>query len=322
MNAKSKIEVVSYDPRWSEIFETEKSVILKALGNNFEAIYHIGSTAVPGLAAKPKIDIIAVAKNRKKAIADLKKAGYSYDGEWNIPLKCGFTKRDDRKINLHVFFDKDHPEIELNLLFRDYLKSNPDAREEYTAIKTKILQDETSQQKLGKILIPVYTIKKRKFIDDILGKIGFNRLRVLKCLTDDEWDTAKNLRQKYFFDNQKKQDPYFWTFNHKDHEHFVLYLGIKIIGYAHIQLLHESRSALGIIAIAAESRNHDFGSQFLSIIEEWLKIHDCKTIHVLSDEKSLNFYKKHGYTEISLSAYRQIHKIYQFSQLLPGGNVR
>ncbi len=287
----NKIEVVPYDPSWSEMFEAEKNVALKALGGNCEAIYHIGSTSVPGLIAKPKIDIIAVVKDRKRAIYDLEKAGYLHKGEWNIPLKCGFTKRGIREVNLHVFFDKNHPEIELNLKFRDFLRSNSDVRDEYAAIKAQILQDEASQQKAGKVSIPIYTIRKRKFIDGIIQKIGFNCLRILKSTTDEEWASVKNFRQKYFFDDQKIQDPYTWTFNHKDHEHFILYRGVEIIGYAHIQLWPESRTALRIIVLIEKNRNFGYGSQFLSIIEKWMKVHEYKSLHVESSKEVLNFTK-------------------------------
>lgn len=297
----NKIEVIPYDPNWPEMFEVEKNIVLQALSKNCEAIYHVGSTSVPGLLAKPKIDIIAVAKDRKRAIFDLEKVGYLYKGEWNIPLKCGFTKRGLRKVNLHVFFDKNHPEIDLNLKFRDYLRNNPDVRAEYAAIKMEILRDESSQQKIGKISMPIYTIRKRKFIDGIIQKIGFNRLRVLKSTTDDEWNAAKNFRQKYFFDNQEIQDPYTLTFNHKDHEHFILYRGVEIIGYAHIQLLSKSRAALRIIVLNEENRNLGYGSQFLSIIEEWLKVHEYESLHIESSEEALNFYKKHRYAKMQFN---------------------
>ena len=57
------IEVVPYDPNWPHIFEKEAALIKKALWDNCIAIHHVGSSAVPGLAAKPKIDIIAVVRN-------------------------------------------------------------------------------------------------------------------------------------------------------------------------------------------------------------------------------------------------------------------
>ena len=63
MKIIKKIEVVLHDPNWSSIFEAEAAKIKKILSNNCIAIHHIGSTAVPGLAAKPKIDMIAVVQD-------------------------------------------------------------------------------------------------------------------------------------------------------------------------------------------------------------------------------------------------------------------
>jgi GrpB-like predicted nucleotidyltransferase (UPF0157 family) len=196
-----RIEVVPYDPRWPEIFEAEKKLLEPILIE----IHHIGSTSVPGFAAKPKIDIIAVAKNRNKAIDNLEKSGYLYKGEWNIPLQCGFTKRGNTDVNLHLFFEVDHPEIELNLKFRDYLRSHDEIRDEYAAIKREILKDENSQQKINGF--PLYTIRKREFIDRVIKSMGYNRLRVLKSITK---------KEKRFS------------------EQFVLYRGADIIGYASV----------------------------------------------------------------------------------------
>jgi GrpB-like predicted nucleotidyltransferase (UPF0157 family)/GNAT superfamily N-acetyltransferase len=282
------------------MFNAEKAVIVAALGDNCLEIYHIGSTSVPGLAAKPKIDMIAVAKDRQGAIASLETVGYAHKGEWNIPLKCGFTKRDQPvEANLHVFFDKNHPEIELNLRFRDYLRINPDVRDAYAATKREILKDETSQQKVGKTQLPVYSLRKSGFIKGVINAFGFDRLRVLKCFTDDEWDAAKALRQRTFFDKRGIQDPYYWTFDHPEHEHFILYRGVKIVGYAHIQLCL-AEAILRAIVITEEYRDKGLGSQFLAILEEWLIVHDYEVLHVETSPIAINFYKKHGYVEMTV----------------------
>ena len=73
MNAFKKIAIVPYDSSWPKLFEKEKAVICSALGANCVAIHHIGSTSIPGVYSKPKIDIIAVAKNRNLAISDMEK---------------------------------------------------------------------------------------------------------------------------------------------------------------------------------------------------------------------------------------------------------
>ena len=63
-----KIEVIPYDPHWSEQFDSEAGQIKEVLSENCVAIHHVGSTSVPGLAAKPKIDIIVVVKKPEAAI--------------------------------------------------------------------------------------------------------------------------------------------------------------------------------------------------------------------------------------------------------------
>jgi GrpB-like predicted nucleotidyltransferase (UPF0157 family) len=268
-----KIEVVPYDFSWPKIFETEKQIISATLGDNLVAIHHIGSTAVPGLAAKPKIDIVAIAKNREKVIIDLEKAEYAHKGEWNIPLKCGFTKRDATNVNLHVFFDENHPEVELNLKFRDYLRDHPDVRDEYAAIKMKILEDEDAHQKSERSPLPIYTVRKRAFIDNIIKNTGFNRLRVLKCATEDEWNLARNFRKKYF-DRLAITDSIPENFDDSNHEHFVLYHGVEIIGYTDIFIVSESEAKVEVF----ENLDQKATSYFSNIIKEWMEAHNYMMI--------------------------------------------
>lgn len=140
------IEVVPYDPSWPIIFAAESKTIQEALGENCLEIHHIGSTAVPGLVAKPKIDIIAVVNHLSEVGKQLISIGIQYQGEYNIPLRYFFSKRSKVNVNLHVY-EEDHPEIELNLLFRDYLCSHAAARDEYALLKRQLLVDESSFQK-------------------------------------------------------------------------------------------------------------------------------------------------------------------------------
>jgi GrpB-like predicted nucleotidyltransferase (UPF0157 family) len=266
-----RIEVVPYNSKWPQMFEAEKEIISAALGDNYVAIHHIGSTAVPGLAAKPKIDIIAVAKERKKTIIDLEKARYVHKGEWNIPLKCGFTKRGTSNVNLHVFFDENHPEIELNLKFRDYLRNHPDVCDEYAALKTKILESEDAHQKSARSPLPIYTVRKRSFIDNIIKSTRFNRLRVLKCATENEWDAAKKFRKKYF-DRITVPDSISGNFDDPNHEHFVLYRGVEIIGYADIRIVSKSKAELSVF----ENSDRKASEYFNNVIKEWMEVQKYK----------------------------------------------
>ena len=117
-----------------------------------------------------------------------------------------------------------------------------------------------------------------------------------KGLTDREWDAVRLLRQKYFF--KSKEDPYTWTFTHKDHVHFVFYKNAEIIGYAHLQLWPENRAALRIIVIDERHRKLGFGSQFLRLCERWLYHQGFKKLLIQSSKEAYQFYRKHGYIEM------------------------
>lgn len=297
MSEIKHIEVVPYDPNWPQQFETESAIITKALADNFIAIHHVGSTSISGLSAKPKVDIIAVVKNGAASIHCLQKAGFEYRGEWNIPFKYGFTKRNSIKVNLHVY-ENEHPEIECNLLFRDYLRTNASARDEYATLKKNILTDDTAFEKKTNTLFAGYTLQKGPFIRKVLRTAGFNRIRMLQCTDNTERGVAKHFRQKYFFSPHNMDDPYTWTFNHPQHKHFVLYQGTEIIGYTHIQLWLNERAAMRIIIIDESKRNRHLGGKFLALCEKWLKGKGYKSIHAKSTPTALAFYRKHGYVDM------------------------
>lgn len=294
MQKIDRVEIKPYDRNWPHIFEKEALLIRQALGDNCIAIHHVGSTSVPGLAAKPKIDIIAVVRNLFFDKSQLEAVGYKYRGGFNIPLRRSFTIRTaERNINLHVFEEND-PEIELNILFRDHLRENPSARDEYALLKHKLIAEESSHQKNDSIYRG-YTLGKHDFIQNILQKSGFKKHRFVLCTHTLEWAAAKHFRDTYFFGPHGIEDPYTWTFNHEEHAHLVLYQGTEIVAYAHIQFWPDQRAAIRIIAVDEYKRNQNSGSVFLALIEKWLKSFGVKSIHAESRQSSLRFYLKNGY---------------------------
>ena len=297
MSKVKKIEVVPYDSNWVHVYQEEAEKIKAVLEDKLIAIHHVGSTSVPGLAAKPKIDIIAEIKDAQKAIRSLQQVGFEYKGEWNIPFKFGFAKRGVISVNLQVY-EHGHPEIELNLLFRNYLRQHDDVRDEYANLKETLLQDAKSFEKQKGQLFSGYNLGKDAFITKVLGKTGFNRLRFLKCTHHNEWIAAKELRQKYFFDKVPVEDPYTWTFDHEEHEHFVLYEGVDVIGYAHVQLWPEKRAAVRIIVIEEAKRKRAYGRHFMQLIEKWLAGKNYHSVHAESSPNALRFYKNLGYVEM------------------------
>ena len=138
-----KIVIAPYNSNWPKIYTIEAAKIQQALGNNCIEIHHIGSTAVPRLIAKPRIDIIAAVKNSEITIENLAGIGFEYMGEYNIPMHYGFRIRENVDVNLHIYAE-DHPEIELNIMFRDYLRNNPATRDAYATLKQDLLQDHNS----------------------------------------------------------------------------------------------------------------------------------------------------------------------------------
>lgn len=297
MQKIDSIKIERYDPNWINIFETESIFIKKALADNWIAIYHVGSTSIPGLASKPRVDIIAVVRDLFFNQSQLEAIGYEYRGSFSIPLRRSFTIREpNRDINLHVFEEND-PEIELNLLFRDYLRTHPNARDEYALLKYKLAAEESSHKK-NNSMYRAYTLGKHDFIENILKMSGFNKHRFVLCAHHYEWDSARHFRNKYFFGPNGVKDPYTWTFNHPDHAHLVLYKGIEIIGYAHIQFWPNHRVAIRIIVINEDKRNQHEGSKFLALIEKWIKSRGVKSIHAESRQSSLKFYLQNGYSEM------------------------
>lgn len=289
MSFKS-IEVVPYNSLWPRQFEAEAAVIKKALGDNCVEVYHVGSTSVLGLSAKPIIDVIVVAQDPSSSIRAMVNLGYQYKGELNIPFRFYFSKDD---FHLHMY-DAGSPEIELNLTFRDYLRTHAEACSEYIQLKQKLV-DEQRQYKDAPPMFSHYTLGKNDFIRKILQQAGFNRLRLMHCTHYTEWEAAKMFRQKYFFDKVSIADPYTWTFNHPDHVHFVLYKGVEITGYAHIQKWPKKRAAMRIIVIDEDNRGKGFGSYLLEQCEKWLFLQTIKSLHVESSPDAEAFYRRHGY---------------------------
>lgn len=132
-----KIRVAEYDPRWAEIFAREADRIRRALGERALRVDHTGSTAVPGLAAKPVIDIVLVVADSREESAyapELEAAGYRLcirEPEW---YEHRMFKRQEPEANLHVF-SQDCPEIDRMLVFRDWLRTNAADRDLYASAK-------------------------------------------------------------------------------------------------------------------------------------------------------------------------------------------
>lgn len=137
-----RILVVAYDPAWPDEFARIQSELQPALGEDVLTIEHVGSTSVPGLAAKPIIDIDVVIEANKldKVITRLADIGYVHEGDLGIPGREAFKysgKEHQMQHNLYVC-NKDAAELRRQVTFRDWLRSHPEDRDAYGEVKLKM----------------------------------------------------------------------------------------------------------------------------------------------------------------------------------------
>ena len=165
----SPIRIVDYDPEWPAMYDTEKELILSTVGELVVGIEHVGSTSVPGLGAKPIIDIMAAVlrlEDTVHIIGPLRSIGYTYVPQYEefIPERRYFLKRAEEPASHHLHvvepttaFWEDH------LLFRDYLRASPKEAKDYDLFKRE-LASEITQDRVA------FTNGKTPFIEPALER--------------------------------------------------------------------------------------------------------------------------------------------------------
>lgn len=136
-----KVEVIKFNPKWIEQFNSEKIQIIECLGELVKEVHHIGSTAVAGLAAKPIIDIIIEVSSLSELdrySSEMKLIGYEAMGEYGIRRRRYFRKGGfERSHQIHAFKSGD-TNIKRHIAFRDYLKSHSVVAREYEKLKIEL----------------------------------------------------------------------------------------------------------------------------------------------------------------------------------------
>lgn len=139
-----RIEVVPYNPEWARLAQEEIDLLKEVLGDTAQAVYHVGSTSVEGIKAKPILDFLVVVKNLEVVelcTEALVKAGYQPRGEFGLPGRLFFTKdQGDRRTHHVHIFEAGHPEVEMMLDFRDYLSTHPSDAALYGELKVELAQ--------------------------------------------------------------------------------------------------------------------------------------------------------------------------------------
>jgi len=165
------IEIVEYDTRWSSLFLEEAKIIGSALGEQeFITIEHVGSTAIPDMAAKPIIDIAIVVKSLANAkphfVKPLEKLGYIFwpdnPDESEMFFVKGMPPYGERRTH-HIRVMEEGKKVENKRLFRDWLIQHPTDAYRYKALKKDLaihLRDDRE----------AYTKAKDDFVKEILSK--------------------------------------------------------------------------------------------------------------------------------------------------------
>ncbi|NYT11952.1 MAG: GrpB family protein [Methanomassiliicoccales archaeon] len=159
------VEVVEYDPRWRDLFNEERKLLERALSGLIIAIQHVGSTSIPGMSAKPVIDIMICVKEQSSPYVYIERVGplgYIYQEQEDEPERIYFMKGMPRTHHLH-FILHDTKQYWEHILFRDYLIANRDAFEEYVDLKRELAK-RFREDREG------YWAGKDKFIKSIVEK--------------------------------------------------------------------------------------------------------------------------------------------------------
>jgi GrpB-like predicted nucleotidyltransferase (UPF0157 family) len=160
-----RILIVDYDPEWPQLFRRAADKIVAVLGSRALGVEHTGSTSVPGLAAKPIVDMLLVVNDsadEDSYVPDLEGAGYALrirEPNWH---QHRMFEGVDASINLHVS-SSGCTEINRILMFRDWLRSNAADRDLYARAKLALAQKEWKD-------VQNYADAKTAVIEEILGR--------------------------------------------------------------------------------------------------------------------------------------------------------
>ena len=155
------IEVAEYRPEWAEIFGRERAAIIDGCGPWVMEVHHVGSTSVPGLAAKPLLDIMPVVANPddgEDAVKPMATLGYRYREDNGLPGRFYFDKIVDERTVVHAhMYPQNQFDVRKLMAFRDHLRSHREAALAYEGLKRELASKYRNERE-------AYTDSKTAFI--------------------------------------------------------------------------------------------------------------------------------------------------------------
>jgi GrpB-like predicted nucleotidyltransferase (UPF0157 family)/GNAT superfamily N-acetyltransferase len=293
----SKYTFKPYRIFFPQLFQQEKARIASHVKHILE-IEHIGSTAVPNLGGKGIIDIAIACRKEDmdRATIELQELGYEFRPAFSTADRLYFVielpdpEEEKRRYHVHLTYPENR-EWKRFIEFRDYLRAHPEAAAEYAEMKKQAAHQ---ANQIG----AHYRKTKEPFLEKIDATLNNSSPQVKLISSEKERKEALEFRQKQFFDRIGIQDPYGWTLDQKDHLHWLLYAGEKVIGYAHVQIWPEHRAALRIIVIDQQLRLRGMGKYLMDCCEEMLKKQGVRVLQTEASPSAYLFYQKLGYIEM------------------------
>lgn len=157
-----KVRLSEFDSSWKKSFKDECDVMTRIFGDEIVSFEHFGSTSVPGMKAKPVVDMMILVRDINqvnKYDAQLESLGYDVAGEWGIEGRRLLRKGgDNRSHHIHIY-QHDHPEVYRHLVVRDYLTEKPEEVKSYSDFKEKLASkyDDTRE----------YSKAKKEFVSEL-----------------------------------------------------------------------------------------------------------------------------------------------------------
>jgi GrpB-like predicted nucleotidyltransferase (UPF0157 family) len=163
---RTDVRLVAHDPRWVEFYEIAANELRDCLGSRMTAVEHIGSTAIPGLEAKPIIDIMVGVTSLdvpKEFVSDLQRIGYEHRTADTVVGRLFFAKGPERNRTHNLSVCESGSNFWIgHVAFRDALRANPELAQQYGTLKRRLAQ-QYPHNRLA------YTEAKEPFILSVMG---------------------------------------------------------------------------------------------------------------------------------------------------------
>lgn len=169
------VKIVNYNPNWVQEFKQIKSYLMEFIRGKVVRVEHVGSTSVPGLPAKPIIDLDVIIESREELpeiITWLKQAGYEHEGDLGIKGREVFREaRNSQFLRHHLYVcTEENRAYKEHVSFRDHLRGDEQAKNEYAQLKRDLARKYRYD-------VDSYCEAKTEFIHSILKRVRTNNTR-------------------------------------------------------------------------------------------------------------------------------------------------